>query len=134
MQERVLAVPSGFFGALALLLAMIGLYGTLSYLVNQRQGEFGLRMALGAQRTSILRLVMRDLGVILLAGAMAGIAISFATIRLIQKFLFGLTTHDPLTLWCALALLVAVALVASYLPARRAMRVEPMIAFDMNRA
>lgn len=128
VQERLLAVLSGFFGALALLLAMIGLYGTLSYLVNRRQGEFGLRMALGAQRTSILRLVMRDVTVILLAGAMAGIAISFATVRLIQKFLFGLTTHDPVTLWCSLALLVVVGLIASYLPARRAMRVEPMIA------
>ena len=128
VQERLLAVLSGFFGVLALFLAMIGLYGTLAYLVTRRQGEFGLRMALGASRRSILQLVMREMTVILLAGALAGITISFATIRLIQKFLFGLTPYDPVTLWCALALLAAVALIACYLPARRAMQTEPMIA------
>jgi len=128
VQERLLAVLSGFFGGLALLLAMIGLYGTLAYLVNRRQGEFGLRLALGAPRRSILQLVMREMTVILLAGALAGITISLAAVRLIRKFLFGLTPHDPVTLWCALALLAAVALIACYLPARRAMRAEPMVA------
>jgi len=85
-------------------------------------------MALGAPRRSILQLVMGEMIVILLAGALAGITMSLVTVRLIQKFLFGLTPHDPVTLWCALALLAAVALIACYLPARRAMRVEPMIA------
>ena len=128
VQERLLADLSGFFGVLALFLAMIGLYGTLAYLVTRRQGEFGLRMALGAPRRSILQLVMREMILILLAGAFAGITISLASVRLIEKFLFGLTPHDPVTLWCALALLAAVALLACYLPARRAMRAEPMIA------
>ena len=128
VEERLLAVLSGFFGVLALFLPMIGLYGTLAYLASQRQGEFALRMALGAPRTSILRLVMHEVAVILLAGAVVGTTISLATVGLIRKFLFGLTPHDSVTLWCALALLAAVALVASYLPARRAMRVEPMIA------
>jgi putative ABC transport system permease protein len=126
VQERLLAVLSGFFGGLALMLAMIGLYGTLAYLVSRRQGEFGLRMALGAPRRSILQLVMREMTMILLAGVLAGMTISLATVRLIQKFLFRLTPHDPVTLWCALALLTAVALIACYLPARRAMRVELM--------
>jgi len=128
VQERLLALLSGFFGVLALFLAMIGLYGALAYLVTHRQGEFGLRMALGAPRASIFRLVMREVAVILLAGALAGITISLPMFRLMQKFLFGLTPYDPVTLWCALALLAGVALVASYLPARRAMRIEPMIA------
>jgi predicted permease len=128
VQERLLAVLSGFFGVLALFLALVGLYGTLAYLVSQRQGEFGLRIALGAPRTSILRLVMGEVALILLSGALAGITISLATVRLIQKFLFGLTPHDPVTLCCAFALLAAVALIAGYLPARRAMRAEPMIA------
>jgi len=128
VQERLLAVLSGFFGVLALFLAMIGLYGTLAYLVSRRQAEFGLRMALGAPRRSILQLVMGEMIVILLAGALAGITMSLVTVRLIRKFLFGLTPHDPVTLSCALALLAAVALIACYLPARRAMRVEPVIA------
>src|SRR5437588_9003573 len=128
VQERLLAVLSVFFGVLALFLAMIGLYGTLAYLVSRRQGEFSLRMALGAPRRSILQLVMREMSVILLTGVLAGVTISLATVQLIQKFLFGLTPHDPVTLWCALALLAAVALIACYLPARRAMRAEPMTA------
>jgi predicted permease len=126
VQERLLATLSAFFGALALLLAMIGLYGALSYLVTQRRMEFGIRLALGAPPVSILRLVLRDVAIVLVAGSLAGIAISLAAIRLLQKLLFGLTPHDPAALLAAVAILAAVALVASYLPARRAMRLDAL--------
>jgi putative ABC transport system permease protein len=126
IQERLLATLSAFFGALALLLAMIGLYGALSYLVTQRRTEFGIRLTLGAPPVSILRLVLRDVVIVLVAGIAAGIAISLASIGLLQRLLFGLTPHDPLTMLSSVAILAAVALVASYLPARRAMCTDPM--------
>lgn len=128
VQERLLATLSVFFGALALLLAMIGLYGALSYVVAQRRGEFGIRMALGAPPTSILRLVMRDVAIILLSGAAAGVALSLASVHILQKLLFGLSAHDLTTILGAIAALAVVALFAGYLPARRAMRVDPMAA------
>jgi ABC-type antimicrobial peptide transport system permease subunit len=126
IQERLIAALSAFFGALALLLAMIGLYGALSYLVTQRRTEFGIRLALGAPPVSILRLVLRDVVIVLVTGSAAGIAMSLATIGLLQRLLFGLTPHDPLTMLSSIAILAAVALLASYLPARRAMRTDPM--------
>jgi predicted permease len=128
IQERLLASLSSFFGALALLLAMIGLYGTLSYLVTQRRSEFGIRMALGAPPTSILRLVMRDVAIILCGGIFAGVGLSLASVRVLQELLFGLSTHDAAALLGAIAVLSVVAIVAGYLPARRAMRVDPMTA------
>ena len=128
VQERLLATLSTFFGGLALLLAMIGLYGAVSYGVTQRRSEFGIRIALGAAPGSILRLVMRDVAIILLGGALGGVAISLLAVRLVQKFLFGLTPDDPLTFLSALILLAVVAVAAAYLPARRAMGVDPMVA------
>lgn len=128
VQERVLALLSGFFGALALLLAMIGLYGTLSYLVTQRQAEFGIRMALGAQRNSIVWLVIRDVIAILVGGLAAGTCVSLATTRLLQKLLFGLGARDVVTFAAALGMLSLVALLAGYLPARRATKVDPTVA------
>jgi putative ABC transport system permease protein len=126
--ERLLALLSVFFGGLALLLAMVGLYGTLSYLVGRRQTEFGVRMALGARRGSVLRLVLRDVGVVLAIGLMAGTGISLVIVRLLQKMLFGLGPHDPMTIAAAVVTLTAAALVAAYLPARRATKVDPMVA------
>jgi predicted permease len=128
VQERMLALLSGFFGTLALLLAMIGLYGTLSYLVAQRQTEFGIRMALGAERGSILRLVMRSVISVLAVGVVAGVGISLAATRVLQQLLFGLGPHDVVTMIAAVAVLSVVALIAGYLPARRAMKVDPMVA------
>jgi len=128
VQERLLATLSAFFGALALLLAAIGLYGALSYLVNQRRTEFGIRMALGALPVSILRLVLWDLAAVLLGGIAAGLAISWAAAGLLRKLLFGLAPHDSVTLAVAIGLLAAVAFLAAYLPARRAMRGDPMTA------
>jgi putative ABC transport system permease protein len=127
-QERLLATLSGFFGGLALVLAMIGFYGVLAYLLLQRRKEIGIRIALGAQRSAILGLVMRDVAVLLLAGAAAGLAITWATTRFVQSLLFDLHARDATTFAFSVALLAAVALVASYLPARRAMRVDPMVA------
>jgi putative ABC transport system permease protein len=128
VQERLLATLSTFFGGLALLLAMIGLYGALSYLVMQRQREFGIRLALGAPRDSILRLVMRDVLLVLAGGLAVGACISFALVGLLQKMLFGLAARDTLTLLASIGVLSVVAFVAAYLPARRAMRTDPMVA------
>ena len=128
VQERMLALLSGFFGALALLLAMIGLYGTLNYVVTQRQREFGIRLALGAGRGSILGLVMRDLTLVLAGGIMVGVCISLAATRLLQQLLFGIGPRDPVTMIGAAGALSAVALLAGYLPARRATKVDPMVA------
>jgi putative ABC transport system permease protein len=128
VQERLLATLSTFFGGLALLLAMIGLYGALSYLVTQRQAEFGIRVALGAPRESILGLVMRDAALVLSGGILVGVCTSLATVGVLQKMLFGLAPRDILTLLMSVGILSVVALVAGYLPARRAMRVDPMVA------
>jgi len=127
-RERLLATLSGFFGGLALLLAMIGLYGALSFLVTQRQTEFGIRMALGAPPNSILGLVMKDLLFVLGGGIVGGVAISLATVGLLQKMLFGLAPRDTFTIAAAIGILALVAVIAGYFPARRAMRVDPMVA------
>ncbi|MGH9439890.1 MAG: FtsX-like permease family protein [Terriglobia bacterium] len=126
VQERLSALLSGFFGALALILAMIGLYGTFSYSVTQRQKEFGVRMALGAQPAAILTLVMRDLIAVLAGGLAAGILISLAATRLLQQMLYGVAPRDTTTMVLAAGVLSAVALLAGYIPARRAGRVDPM--------
>src|SRR5690606_18936761 len=105
VQERLSALLSGFFGALALILAMVGLYGTFSHSVTQRQTEFGVRMALGAQPASILTLVMRELIPVLAAGLAAGILISLATTRLLQQMLFGLAPRDTTTMVLAICVL-----------------------------
>lgn len=128
LQEHLMAVLSGFFGGLALLLTAIGLYGVMAYVVTQRTHEIGIRIALGAQRASILRLVMRDAAIVLGAGIAVGLLGSICITRLVRQFLFGLTPNDPSTLGLAIFALVAVALVATYIPARRAMRVDPMVA------
>ncbi|HUI43394.1 MAG TPA: ABC transporter permease [Terriglobia bacterium] len=128
LQERLLATLSGFFGVLALLLTAIGLYGVMAYVVTQRTHEIGIRMALGARRASILRLVMQDVGVLLAAGIAAGLLGAWWVARFAEHLLFGVAANDARTMMLAAAALVAIALVASYLPARRAMRVDPMVA------
>jgi predicted permease len=128
VQERLMALFSGLFGPLALLLAMIGLFGTFSYLVTQRQTEFGIRMALGATPGSILGLVMRDLLTVLAVGLAAGILISLAATRVLQQMLFGLGPRDATTMFLAAGVLSAVALLAGFLPARRATKIDPMVA------
>jgi putative ABC transport system permease protein len=128
VQERLLATLSTFFGALALLLAMIGLYGALTYMVTQRQKEFGVRMALGAPGQSILRLVMSDVGLVLAVGIPVGLGLSLAAVGLVQKLLFGLASRDVTTFVASAALLSVVAVLAGYIPALRATRVDPLVA------
>jgi predicted permease len=128
VQERLLATLSAFFGGLALLLTAIGLYGVMAYVVSQRTHEIGIRMALGANSSSVLRLVMGDVAALLAAGVAAGALASYWATRLTQQFLFGVQARDAWTVGLAVGALFAVALFASYLPARRAMRVDPMIA------
>ena len=127
-QERLLAKLSSFFGLLALLLASIGLYGVLSYDVTRRTHEIGIRMALGARRLDVLTMVLRETLWLVSIGLAIGLAASLATTRLIASFLFGLNEKDPFTLATAAILLLSVALFAGCLPARRATRVDPMIA------
>ena len=127
-QEHLMAVLSGFFGGLALLLTAIGLYGVMAYVVTQRTHEIGIRMALGAHQSSILRFVLRDALTVLAAGIAAGLLGSIWISRLVKGLLFGLKPNDPSTLALAIIVLVAVALLATYIPARRAMRVDPMVA------
>jgi putative ABC transport system permease protein len=128
LQEHLLAILSGFFGGLALLLTAIGLYGVIAYLVTQRTHEIGIRMALGAQRSSILRLVLRDALIVLAAGIGTGLLGSIWVTRLVQQLLFGVKPTDPWSIALAVAALVCIALAACYIPARRAMRVDPMVA------
>ncbi|MGB6821822.1 MAG: ABC transporter permease, partial [Candidatus Acidiferrales bacterium] len=127
-QERLLAMLSAFFGILAVLLTAIGLYGVMAYVVTQRTHEIGIRMALGAQPASVLRLVMRDVAVLVGVGAGSGILASLWLTRLVQQLLFGVPATDAVTLSFAVVTLFVVVLLASYLPARRAMKVDPMVA------
>jgi putative ABC transport system permease protein len=126
-QDQLLATLSGFFGGLALLLATIGLYGTLAYMVTQRRKEIGIRMALGAGRSSILGLVMRDVSILLAAGTVGGVGISLWATHFMQKMLFNLSPRDGRTIIFSVAVLSAVALLAGYLPARRAARLDPNV-------
>ncbi|HXX24527.1 MAG TPA: ABC transporter permease [Terriglobia bacterium] len=126
--ERLIATLSGFFGILAALLATVGLYGVMSYMVVQRTNEIGIRMTLGAGRGEITRLIIREAGVLLAVGLGVGLALALACGRAVGSALFGLKPYDPLTLAAAAALLAVVAVAASYLPARRATKVDPMSA------
>lgn len=126
--ERLMATLSGFFGVLAALLAVVGLYGVLSYMVVRRTNEIGIRMTLGAGGGEITRMIIREAGVLLAAGLGVGILLSLAGGRAASSLLFGLKAYDPLTLAIAAALLSLIALAASYLPARRATKVDPILA------
>ena len=132
LQERLFAKPTGFFGALALILVCVGLYGVMAYAVARRTNEIGLRMALGVQRVNILGMVLREVLVLVGIGVALGIAGSFATARLseaaISGLLFGLKITDAAVIVFAALVLVAVATLAGFLPARRASLVDPMVA------
>jgi putative ABC transport system permease protein len=126
LAERLLATLSGFFGALAVVLAMIGLYGVMSYTVAERSSEIGIRMALGARRADVLAMILRKAATLLVAGLALGAGLSLAAASAASALLFGLKPRDPVTLAIAAAVLAAVALGASYLPARRAAALDPI--------
>jgi len=128
IQDRLIALLSSFFGVLALLLSCIGLYGVMSYTVSRRTNEIGIRMALGAQPGNVRWMVLRETLLLVLIGVAIGLPAALAVTRLVTSLLFGLTPTDPLAITLATLLLLAVAAVAGYLPARRASRVDPMIA------
>jgi len=128
VRERLMATLSGFFGFLAAVLAVIGLYGVISYMVQRRTNEIGIRMALGAGRVSILGMILLDALSLLAVGIVVGIGLSVALGKTASSLLFGVKPADPITLGLAAALLAAVAAAASYIPARRASKVDPMVA------
>ena len=127
-QERLFATLSSFFSVLALLLACIGLYGVMSYGVARRTNEIGIRMALGASAPRVTGMVMRETMLVVVIGVVIGLGAALATTRLIASMLFGLAATDALTITFAVVLMICVAAVAGYLPARRASRVDPMVA------
>ena len=126
--ERMVAALSVAFGGLATLLAAIGLYGVMSYTVARRTREIGIRMALGAERGSVMWLVLKEVALMVGIGVAVGLPLAVALSRVVQSQLFDLSAHDPIALTAAAALLAVVALTAGYIPARRATRVDPMLA------
>jgi predicted permease len=128
LDHRLLAQLCTFFGVVAVLLACIGIYGLISYGVNRRTSEFGVRMALGAARQDVVRLVLREALKLVLIGVGIGLALSPVVGRLASSFLYGLKPYDPLTIGLAMLAMTVVALVAGYIPARRAARIDPMVA------
>jgi ABC-type antimicrobial peptide transport system permease subunit len=128
LNERMLARLASLFGLLALLLACIGIYGLLAYEVARRTREIGIRAALGAQRFDVLKLVGKQGLALVIAGALLGIAGAVGVTRPLQSLLFGVQPTDPLTLLAVSVLLLVVGLAACYIPARRATKVDPMVA------
>jgi len=126
--QRFSMVVFGIFAALALTLASVGIYGVISYLVQQRTQEIGVRVALGAKRSDVLRLILGEGMRMAGAGVILGLMASFGLTRLMASLLYGVSATDPLTFIAVAALLTIVALAACYIPARRAMRVDPMVA------
>jgi predicted permease len=131
-QERLFARLSTTFGLLALVLASVGLYSVRSYSVSRRTSEIGVRMALGATRGEIVTLVMRETAALTAVGIVFGLAVGYAVTGLIRSMLFGLEPHDPATFAGAAVVLAAVSAAAGYLPARRASRVDPMVALRQD--
>jgi ABC-type antimicrobial peptide transport system permease subunit len=125
---RTGAALLGAFGLLALLLASLGVYGVMSYTVNQRAREIGIRMAIGAQASDVMGMILNRGLLIALAGLLFGLGAAFFTARYFQNFLIGVAAGDPLTYAAIAGILAVVALLACWLPARRATKVDPLIA------
>jgi ABC-type antimicrobial peptide transport system permease subunit len=126
--QRVIAQLSTFFGLLAIFLSAIGIYGLMSYVVSRRTNEIGIRMALGAERMHVRWLVMREVLVLVAIGIVIGVPAALLSSRLVASMLFGLRATDGASLLAAVAVMLAIAALAGYLPARRASRIDPMVA------
>ena len=124
--ERLVATLSAAFGALATFLAAIGLYGVMAFTVSRRTREIGIRMALGAKRTDVLWLVMREVLLLMVAGVVVGLPAAFLLTKYLQSLLYGVTANDPWTITAAVAGIAAITLLAGYAPGRRATRIHPM--------
>ncbi|MBW8870379.1 MAG: FtsX-like permease family protein, partial [Acidobacteriales bacterium] len=124
--ERALAALTSGFGLLALALACVGIYGIMAYSVAQRTNEIGIRLALGAQPAQVRRMVLRESTGLTLTGIVVGVGGALACTRLVQSMLYGVKPNDPATIAAGVAVLVAVALAATWIPARRAAAVQPM--------
>jgi putative ABC transport system permease protein len=127
-RERLLATLSGLFGALALLLVTIGLYGVMSYNVGRRRNEIGIRIALGAEQSSILHMVLGEVAILISVGLVIGLVATLATTRFVASFLYGIKSNDPWMVSLASLVLALVAALSGFLPARRASRLDPMAA------
>ena len=127
-QERTFANLAACFAVLALLIACVGLYGTMAYAVARRTGEIGIRMALGAQRRRIIAMVLREVFALTAAGLLIGYGAARFTTYLVESFLFGIKANDPLAVTAAIGILLAAALAAGYAPAWRASRIDPAAA------
>jgi predicted permease len=128
LQDEQMATLCGFFGGLALLLAAVGLYGVISYTVAQRTNEIGIRMALGSQRAGVIRLILSEVAILVTIGLAVGVGLTLAGSKFASSMLFGLKPRDPLTLALTVLILAAIGFAASFLPARRASRLDPMTA------
>ena len=126
--QTIIADLSAFFGLMAVFLSCIGLYGLMSYLVSRRTGEIGIRMALGANRSEVAWQVLREIGLLVVAGIVIGLPLTVSGIRLVRNMLYGLSGTDPFSLTAATALLLFAGMAAGYLPARRASSVDPVVA------
>ena len=126
LQDELMATLSGFFGFLAALLAAIGLYGVISYMVLQRTKEIGIRMAVGAGRADVVGMILKEAGILTIAGLVIGTTLALASAQVVKSLLYGLKPRDPLTMVLAVVTLAAVAALASFLPAYRASRLDPL--------
>jgi ABC-type antimicrobial peptide transport system permease subunit len=127
-QEILFARLCGVFALLALAIACVGLYGTMSYNVARRTGEIGIRMALGAQRARVVGMILREVFLLLAVGIAISLPAALLASKVVESFLFGMKPNDPLALTGAVAVLASAAILAGYLPARRASRIDPMAA------
>jgi len=128
LQDQLMATLSGFFGFLAALLAAIGLYGVISYMVVQRTKEIGIRMAIGAERADVLKLILNEATLLTVTGLVIGAGLALGAAQAAKSLLYGLKPRDPITLVAAVVVLSAVAAFASFLPAYRASKLDPLIA------
>jgi ABC-type antimicrobial peptide transport system permease subunit len=131
-QDALVARLTSIFSAIALFLACLGLYGTISYGINRRVPEIGLRMALGADRRSVLRLILREALLLVSLGAIVGVPLAYIAGRSLRTMLYEIPPLDPISYGGGAIVLIAVSVLAAFLPARRASRIDPMLALNRS--